>query len=122
MGLWRHGVEKILPEAGMQNEETEIKTFARYMSTEVRKGAMCSPSRKPEKRGHTFNRFIRRARKRVTENRDSFNGSFHGLRSANGRVKEITSRRRCEPVMKNGANSTGRRQQAEKDSFSAFCS
>ena len=55
----------------MQNQETERKTLARQISSKVRRGAMCSPSRKPEKKGHTFNRFIlRRARERVTGNRD----------------------------------------------------
>ena len=89
MGLWKHGVEQILAVAGMQNQETKRKTLARQISTKVRRGAMCSPSRKPQKRGHTFNRFIRRARERVTENRDSSNGPFHGRRSANGRAKEL---------------------------------
>ena len=96
MGLWKHGVEQILAEAGMQNQETERKTHARYISTKVRRGVMCSPSRKTEKRGHTLNRFIRRARERVTENRDGSNGPFYGLRSAKGRVDEITSRRSCD--------------------------
>ena len=49
MRLWKQGVEQILAEAGMQNQETERKTLARYISTKVRRGAMCSPSRKPEK-------------------------------------------------------------------------
>ena len=49
MGLWKRGVEQILAEAGMQNQETERKTLARQISTKLRRGAMCSPSRKPEK-------------------------------------------------------------------------
>ena len=49
MGLWKHGVEQILAIAGMQNQETERKTLARQISTKVGRGAMCSPSRKPEK-------------------------------------------------------------------------
>ena len=49
IGLWKHGVEQILAVAGMQNQETERKTLARQISTKVRRGAMCSPSRKPEK-------------------------------------------------------------------------
>ena len=49
MGLWKQGVEQILAEAGMQNQETERKTLARYISTKVRRGAMCSPSRQTEK-------------------------------------------------------------------------
>ena len=48
MGLWKHGVEQILAEAGMQNQETE-KTLARQRSTKIIRGAMCSPRRKPEK-------------------------------------------------------------------------
>ena len=51
MGLRKHGVEQILGVAGMQNQETERKTLARQISTKVRKGAMCSPRRKPEKGG-----------------------------------------------------------------------
>ena len=50
MGLWKYGVEQILAVAGMQNQETGRKTLARQISTKVRRGAMCSPSRKPEKR------------------------------------------------------------------------
>ena len=51
MELWKHGVEQILAVAGMQNQETERKTLARQISTEVRRGAMWSPRRKTEKRG-----------------------------------------------------------------------
>ena len=91
MGLWKHGVEQILEEAGMQNQGTERKTLARQISTKARRGAMCSPSRKPVKGDLLSNRFIRRARERVTENRDSSNGPFQGLRSAKRRGKEITS-------------------------------
>ena len=93
MGPWEHGVEQILAEAGMQNQETERKTLARQIST--KEGALCAAHAENQKKGHTFNRFIRRARERVTENRDSSNGPFQGLRSAKGRVKEITLRRRC---------------------------
>ena len=49
MGLWKHGVERILAVAGMQNQEPERKTLARKISNRARRGAMCSPSRKPEK-------------------------------------------------------------------------
>ena len=49
MGLWKHGVEQILAEAGMQNQETERKTLGRQISTKARRGAMCSPNRKPDK-------------------------------------------------------------------------
>ena len=49
MGLWKHGVEQILAVARMQNQETERKTLARQISTKVRRGAMCSPSREPDK-------------------------------------------------------------------------
>ena len=49
MGPWKHGVEQILAVAGMQNQETEREILARQISTKVRRGAMCSPSRKPEK-------------------------------------------------------------------------
>ena len=50
MRLWKNGVEQILAEAGMQNQKTERKTLHRHISTNVRRGAMCSPRRKPEKR------------------------------------------------------------------------
>ena len=49
MGLWKHGAEQILAVAGMQNQETERKILARQISTKARRGAMCSPSRKPDK-------------------------------------------------------------------------
>ena len=49
MGLWKHGVEQILAVAGMQNQEKGRKTLSRQISTKVRRGAMCSPSRKPNK-------------------------------------------------------------------------
>ena len=48
VGRWKHGVEQILAVAGMQNQETERKTLARQIST-IRRCAMCSPSRKPDK-------------------------------------------------------------------------
>ena len=64
---------------------------------ESKKGRYVQPKQKTRQRGHHFNRFIpRRARERVTENRDSSNGPFQRLRSAKRRVKEITSRRRCD--------------------------
>ena len=49
MGLWKHGVEQILAVADMQNQETERKTLARQISIKVRRDAMCSLSRKPDK-------------------------------------------------------------------------
>ena len=52
MGLWKHGVEQILAVAGMQTQEEERKKFARQISTKVRRGAMCSPGRKPEKEAY----------------------------------------------------------------------
>ena len=69
------------------------------------------PKQKTRKRGHHFNRFIlRRARERVTENRDSSNGPFQGLRSAKRRVKEITSRRRCDLKTGHSQPEDGRRR------------
>ena len=49
MGLWNHDVEQILAEAGMQNQETERKILAQQISTKAKRGAMYSPSRKPDK-------------------------------------------------------------------------
>ena len=49
MGLWEHGVEQMLADAGMQNQETERKTLARQISAKIRRDAMCSPRRKSEK-------------------------------------------------------------------------
>ena len=60
------------------------------------------PKQKTRKMRHTFNRFIRRARERATENKYSSNGPFQGLLSAKRRVKEITSRRRCDLLLKTG--------------------
>ena len=40
MGLWKHGVEQILAEVGMQNRQTERKTHARHIST--KEGALCA--------------------------------------------------------------------------------
>ena len=40
MELWKHGVEQILTEAGMQNQVIERKTLARYTST--KEGALCA--------------------------------------------------------------------------------
>ena len=94
VGRWKHGVEQILAVAGMQNQETERKTLARQISTE--EGALCAAHAENQKKVHTFNRFIRRVRERVTENKYSSNGPFQGLLSAKRRVKEITSRRRCD--------------------------
>ena len=79
------------------------------------------PTQKNRQRGHNFNRFIpRRARGRVTENRDSSNGPFQGLLSAKRKVKEIYVTTALRPVVKNGANSTERQQKAENDSFAAY--
>ena len=93
MGLWKHGVEQILAVAGMQNKQTERKTLARQISN---KGALCAAHAEKQKKGQTFNRLMRRVRERVTENNYSSNGPFQGLLSAKRRVKEITSRRRCD--------------------------
>ena len=61
------------------------------------------PKQKTRKRGHDLNgSILRRARERATQNRDSSNGPFQGLRSAKRRVKEITSRRRCDLLCKTG--------------------
>ena len=51
MGLLKHGVERILAEAGMQNQGIERKTLAGEISTKIRRGAICSSRRKPEKGG-----------------------------------------------------------------------
>ena len=48
MGLWKHGVEQILAEAGMQNQETERKTLARYIST--KDGAQCAARAENQKK------------------------------------------------------------------------
>jgi len=42
----------------------------------------------------------------VTENKYGSNGPFQGLLSAKRRVKEITSRRRCDLLWKTGQDST----------------
>ena len=49
MRPWEHGLEQILAKTGMQNRKTKRKILARQMSTKVRRGGMCSPSRKAEK-------------------------------------------------------------------------
>ena len=49
MGLWKHGVEQILAVAGMQNQETERKTLARYIST--KEGALCAAQTENQKKG-----------------------------------------------------------------------
>ena len=49
MGLWKHGVEQVLPVAGMQNQETERKTLARYIST--KEGALCAAQTENQKKG-----------------------------------------------------------------------
>ena len=100
MGRWKHGVEQILAVAGMQNQETERKTLARQIST--KQGALCAAHAENQKKGHTFNRFNRRARPRVTENKYSSNEPFQGLLSAKRRAKEIKSRRRCDLLLKTG--------------------
>ena len=94
MGLWKHGVQQILAVADMHNKERERKTLARQIST--KEGALCAAHAENQKKGHTLNRFIRRVRERVTENKYSSNGPFQGLLSAKRRVKEMTSRRRCD--------------------------
>ena len=99
MGRWKHGVEQLLAVAGMQNQETE-RTLARQIST--KEGALCAAHAENQKKGHTFNRFNRRARPRVTENKYSSNEPFQGLLSAKRRAKEIKSRRRCDLLLKTG--------------------
>ena len=47
MGLWKHGVEQILAEAGMQNQETKRKTLARYILT--KDGALCAAQAENQK-------------------------------------------------------------------------
>ena len=49
MGLWKHGVEQILAEAGTQNQETERKTLARYIST--KEEALCAAQAENHKKG-----------------------------------------------------------------------
>ena len=39
MELWKHGVEQILAEAGMQEKKTATNTLARQISTKVIRGA-----------------------------------------------------------------------------------
>ena len=95
MGLWKHGVDQTLAVAGMQNQETE----RRYLPDKNQlnqEGALCTAQAENQTKGTSFKPFIRRARERVTGNRDNSNGPFLGLRSAKRRVKEITSRRRCD--------------------------
>ena len=75
MGLWKHGVEQILAVADMQNKETERKTLAQQISTK-KEGELCAAHAENQKKGQTFNRFIRRVRERVTENKYSSNGPF----------------------------------------------
>ena len=120
MGLWKHGVEQILAVAGMQNKQTERKTLARQISN---KGALCAAHAENQKKGHTFNRFMRRVRERVTENKYSSNWPFQAGATwckKKGQGNYVTTALR--PVMKNGANSTGRRQKAENERFAAYCS
>ena len=80
MGLWKHAVEQILAVAGMQNQEAERKTCPANINSS-KKGRYVQPKQKTRKRGHTFNRFIRRARGRITEERDS-SGTLLELRIA----------------------------------------
>ena len=97
MGLWKHGVEQILAGAGMQNQETERKTLARQITTKLRRGAMCSPSRKPAKGDIILTgSFYVEQEKAQHRTETNANGPFQGLRSAKRWVKEITPRRRCD--------------------------
>ena len=94
MGLWKHGVEQILAEAGMPNQETERKTLARYISTKVRRGAMCSPSRQTEKGEIIFiGSFYVEQEKGQHKTETKFPSRGYVLIVQKGRVKEITSRR-----------------------------
>ena len=81
------------------------------------------PKKKTRKRGRSFNRLIlRRARERATENRDKvpMDPSWGYVMQKEG------LRKLCHDGVaasyENGANSTGRRQEAENDSFAAYCS
>jgi len=64
MGRWKHGVEQLLAVAGMQNQQKEKHLPGKYEL----KGRYVQRKTKTRKKGHTFNRFIRRVRERVTEN------------------------------------------------------
>ena len=70
MGLCKHGVEQILADAGMENQETERKALARQISTKIRRGAMCSLRRNPEKGDILSTGSFYVEQERVTENRD----------------------------------------------------
>ena len=81
------------------------------------------PKKKTIKRGHKLNRLVpRRARKRATQNRDKIP---MGLSRGYEVQKEGSRKLRHDGVttcFENGANSTARRQEAENDSFAAYCS
>ena len=123
MRLCEHGVEKIPTEAGTQNQETARKTLSRQVSTKISRGAMCSPRRKPEKGDilrSTFNQFIlRRARERVTENRDKVPIGPSGEVVPEDRSRKLHGVATCYG---NEASSTGGRQEAENDRFATYCS
>ena len=79
------------------------------------------PKKKTRKRGHAFNRFVlHRARERVTENRDKvpLGPSRRYI------VQKEGSRKLCHDGVaacyENRGKSTGRRQEAENDSFTDY--
>ena len=84
------------------------------------------PKKKTRKRGHNFNRFIlRRARERVTQNRDKvpMGPSRVYVVQKEGSTKfHHDGVATCYEIMKYGASSTGRRQKAENDRFTAYYS
>ena len=83
--------------------------------------ALCAAEEENQKRGHAFNRFIlHRARERVTENRDKvpLGPSRRYI------VQKEGSRKLCHDGVaacyENRGKSTGRRQEAENDSFTDY--
>ena len=119
MELWKHGVEQTLAVADMQNQETERKTLARQISSKVRRSAMCSSSRNPEK-GDILSTglFVESIRKSSRKQRQ-FQRALPGATECKkkGSRNDVTTALR--PVMKNGANSTTRRQKAETGGLAA---
>ena len=119
MGLWKHGVEQILAVAGLQNKETERKTLARQIST--KEGALCAAHAENQKKGHTFNRFIRRVREREQKTNTVPMGPSRGYL-----VQKEGSRKLRHDGVATCYEKRGKTQpktaEAENDSFAAYCS
>ena len=81
------------------------------------------PKKKTRKRRHTLNQFIlRSARERGTENRDNVPmGPSRGYVAPEGGSRKI-DHDGVVTCYGNGASSTGGRQEAENDRFTAYCS